>query len=294
MRRNVLIALAALLTSVPSATAQTFTDTTSNGQVLYFKIANGAATLTYERTANPRYTSLVGDVVIPDSVALDGVVYAVTRIDNNAFNRCSDITSITIPAPVTSVGSSAFAQCTSLVTLNFNAESCTQMGSGVFTGCSALTTLNIGGNVKCIPSGFNSCTALEKTNFLGSVEQWMAINLRYNPIQQSRNLYLNDVLLFDLVIPEGITQVGAHFSYDTALITITLPQGVTSIGNKAFQNCAGLTSLTLPQGVTSIGDYAFQNCTGLTSITIPQGVTSIGDYAFQNCSGLTSITIPRR
>ncbi len=293
MRRNVLIALAALLTSVPSATAQTFTDTTSNGQVLYFKIANGAATLTYERTANPRYTSLVGDVVIPDSVALDGVVYAVTRIDNNAFNRCSDITSITIPAPVTSVGSSAFAQCTSLVTLNFNAESCTQMGSGVFTGCSALTTLNIGGNVKCIPSGFNSCTALEKTNFLGSVEQWMAINLRYNPIQQSRNLYLNDVLLFDLVIPEGITQVGAHFSYDTALITITLPQGVTSIGNKAFQNCAGLTSLTLPQGVTSIGDYAFQNCTGLTSITIPQGVTSIGDYAFQNCTGLTSITIPQ-
>ena len=293
MRRNVLIALVVLLASVLSAKAQTFTDTTSNGQVLYFKIANGAATLTYERTANPRYTSLVGDVVIPDSVALDGVVYAVTRIDNNAFNRCSDITSITIPAPVTSVGSSAFAQCTSLVTLNFNAESCTQMGSGVFTGCSALTTLNIGGNVQCIPIGFSGCTALEKTNFLGSVEQWMAINLRYNPIQQSRNLYLNDVLLSDLVIPEGITQVGAHFSYDTALITITLPQGVTSIGNKAFQNCAGLTSLTLPQGVTSIGDYAFQNCTGLTSITIPQGVTSIGDYAFQNCSGLTSITIPQ-
>ena len=293
MRRNVLIALAALLTSVPSATAQTFTDTTSNGQVLYFKIANGAATLTYERTANPRYTSLVGDVVIPDSVALDGVVYAVTRIDNNAFNRCSDITSITIPAPVTSVGSSAFAQCTSLVTLNFNAESCTQMGSGVFTGCSALTTLNIGGNVQCIPSGFSGCTALEKTNFLGSVEQWMAINLRYNPIQQSRNLYLNDVLLSDLVIPEGITQVGAHFSYDTALITITLPQGVTSIGNKAFQNCAGLTSLTLPQGVTSIGDYAFQNCTGLTSITIPQGVTNIGSDAFQNCTGLTTVSLPQ-
>ena len=317
MRRNVLIALAALLTSVPSATAQTFTDTTTNGQVLYFKIANGAATLTYERTANPRYTSLVGDVVIPDSVALDGVVYAVTRIDNNAFNRCSDITSITIPAPVTSVGSSAFAQCTSLVTLNFNAESCTQMGSGVFTGCSALTTLNIGGNVQCIPIGFSGCTALEKTNFLGSVEQWMTINLRYNPIQQSRNLYLNDVLLSDLVIPEGITQVGAHFSYDTALITITLPQGVTSIGNKAFQNCAGLTTVNfnadscisnsnsgifynctsittvnIGDNVKSIPGGAFKGCTGLTSVTLPNSVKSIGNSAFARCTGLMTITIP--
>lgn len=67
---------------------------------------------------------------------------------------------------------------------------------------------------------------------------------------------------------------------------------VTKIGDKAFQNCRGLTSITLPDSLMSIGEYAFENCQSLTTITIPNGVTYINKFAFQFCNNLTSVTIP--
>ena len=64
---------------------------------------------------------------------------------------------------------------------------------------------------------------------------------------------------------------------------------MTSIGNRAFQNCSGLTSITIPNSVTRIRDYTFCDCSGLTSVTIGNSVTSIGDYAFRNCSKLLDV-----
>ncbi|MCR5180562.1 MAG: leucine-rich repeat domain-containing protein [Bacteroidaceae bacterium] len=74
----------------------------------------------------------------------------------------------------------------------------------------------------------------------------------------------------------------------------TIPSTVTAIGDKAFENCEGLTSITIPTSVTSIGRYAFHACEALASITFDAGskLTTIGDYAFLFCSGLTSVTIP--
>ena len=67
---------------------------------------------------------------------------------------------------------------------------------------------------------------------------------------------------------------------------------VTSIGERAFEDCFGLTSVTIGEGVTSIRERAFEDCAGLTSVIIPDSVTSIGSSAFAGCSSLESITIP--
>ncbi|EDO57151.1 leucine-rich repeat domain-containing protein [Clostridium sp. L2-50] len=66
---------------------------------------------------------------------------------------------------------------------------------------------------------------------------------------------------------------------------------VTTIGDRAFNDCTGLTSVTIPEGVTSIGDDAFSLCVKLTSISLPKSLTSIGSWGF-SATGLTSITIP--
>ncbi|MCL2290623.1 MAG: leucine-rich repeat protein, partial [Bacteroidetes bacterium] len=75
------------------------------------------------------------------------------------------ITSLTIPSGVTTIGSSAFRNMTSLTTVNFNATNCTTMGTSnwpVFQGCVAFTTLNIGNNVTRTPAhAFRSCTNLQ-------------------------------------------------------------------------------------------------------------------------------------
>lgn len=67
---------------------------------------------------------------------------------------------------------------------------------------------------------------------------------------------------------------------------------ITSIGDRAFNDCNGITSLIIPDSVVSIGESAFMGCYGLVSIKLPDSIKSIGDAAFCYCKGLTSINIP--
>ena len=91
----------------------------------------------------------------------------------------------------------------------------------------------------------------------------------------------------------AVTSIGDRAFQDCkGLTSITIPNSVTSIGESAFKGCKGLTSVTIPNSVTSIENSTFSGCSGLTSVDIPNSVTSIGNYAFSICSGLTSVTIP--
>lgn len=66
---------------------------------------------------------------------------------------------------------------------------------------------------------------------------------------------------------------------------------VTGIGDRAFENCTGLTYVSIPNSVKIIERRSFLGCSSLTSIEIPNSVTNIGYDAFANCSGLGSITV---
>lgn len=96
-----------------------------------------------------------GDVVIPKEVTYNNITYTVTSIDNHAFRKgfiydgfagkltgsgCIDMTSVTIPNSVTSIGECAFGGCSGLiyVILPENLESIDQ---NAFKGCDGLTDL---------------------------------------------------------------------------------------------------------------------------------------------------------
>ena len=96
----------------------------------------------------------------------------------------------------------------------------------------------------------------------------------------------------NLVIEDGVTEIGNYAFVKLAIETATLGKDVTRIGASAFYFCDGLESINIPDGVTSIGENAFRGCTGLKSINILDGVTRIGAYAFYDCINLGSINIP--
>ena len=182
------------------------------------------------------------------------------------------------------------------VTYNSVTYSITSIGDYAFRYCSGLTSVTIGNSVTSIGNyAFDGCSSLTKVN-ITDIAAWCNIAFggsSANPLHKAKHLFVNDIEVTELVIPDGVTSVGQYAFYDcSSLTSVTIPNSVTSIGEFAFNGCSSFTSVTIPNSVTSIGEYAFNGCSSLTSVTIPNSVTSIGDGAFSYCSNLTSITIP--
>ena len=238
---------------------------------LTYKVSNGEATIT------GCDNSISGDIVIPNT--LGG--YPVTSIGDYAFHG-SDLTSITIPDSVTSIGNYAFEYCTGLTSITIP-DSVTSIGDRAFGHCTGLTSITIPDSVTIIGfCAFEYCTGLTSITIPNSVTI-IGGGAFYDTAYYNNNSNWEDGVLYI-----GSNLIEAKNSISGAY---DVKDGTKTIADHAFYGSTGLTSITIPDSVTSIGGYAFEHCTGLTSVTIPDSVTSIGYLAFSDCTDLTKITV---
>ncbi len=242
----------------------------------------------------PASVTSIGTQIFYKCDNLSTVYYNSTYINSdNKFLNLSHITKVVFGGK--SVPSSILYGFTNIkeVVISDNVKS---IGGYAFEGCSGMEKAVIGDSVTVIgDNAFFECAKLKKV-YITNIDAWLKINFSTeysNPCSNGADLYLNNELVTDVIVPDSITSIGySAFRGCTSLTSIEIPDSVTSIGHYVFYNCTSLTSIEIPDSVTSIGNHAFRGCTSLTSAEIGNGVTSIGYSAFSSCTSLTSIEIP--
>ncbi len=200
-----------------------------------------------------------GDVIIPASVAYNGITYSVTSIGDKAFSNCSELMSVTMPNSVTTIGTYAFQWCTGLTTVTMS-NAVKRISEAAFWSCTSLTNINIPRTVTSIDdAAFMNCTSLTSMR-----------------------------------LPNGLKSIGGYaFALCKGLTRVNIPNSVTSIGDYAFNSCISLTSAVIPNSViannTTHSIAMFSQCTGLTSVTIGSGISWMG-ITFMDCPNITRVT----
>ena len=129
-----------------------------------------------------------------------------------------------------------------------------------------------------------------------------------------KELFLNNIYIEKLVIPETVTTLGYRMCYGcTNLKEVNLPDNISVIPDYAFEKCTLLEKINIPQSLVQIRNdafaesgikefiapdsfkeiwgYAFKDCKNLEKVDLNK-TTSIGDMSFENCTKLSSIVLP--
>lgn len=268
---------------------------------------------------------------VPNNSSCFVIVDGVEEICDYAFSGCNLLKTVTIPNSVISIGSYAFYNCSSITAITIP-DSVISIGAGAFYNCSRLENLSLSNRslLKIGNGAFMNCNI--ENVYITNIFNWCNIIFESesaNPLAYSKNFWLEDELLINVVIPNGITHISDYVFYGYRnLQSVSIPASVISINDTAFDKCDYLsdfivdsnnetylsisgvlyskdakclikypcgkadTDFTVPIFVTTINKRAFSDSKNLTSIVLQNGITTIGPSAFINCNNIDVISIP--
>ena len=94
------------------------------------------------------------DIVIPDSVTYQDMIFSVIAMDDGAFDGCDELNSVVIGNAMETIGEEAFQDCTSLTSVTLGSSVVT-IGAKAFNYCNALQTVTCLGTVPPVMENSN-------------------------------------------------------------------------------------------------------------------------------------------
>ncbi|MBR5620346.1 MAG: leucine-rich repeat protein, partial [Clostridia bacterium] len=242
-------------------------------------ISGSGAMSTFYPSPWNSYLSFIRSVTIRNGV---------TSIGDSAFYECTRLIGVTIPNSVTTIYEDAFNGCTELTSVTIP-NSVTQIGDYAFKSCNALKEITIPENVEKIGrNAFGDCLFLSKIEFNA-----FDCKLDRGILNPTNSVFYGCDSVKQITIGDTVTRINPNiFSYCSGVTEIVIPNSVTMIGISAFYGCTSLVSVTISESVKTIGMGAFMKCSSLRNIVIPDGVETILNAAFRYCSNLINAHIP--
>lgn len=274
-----------------------------------------------------------GVIDIPDTVTSGGQTYTVTAIGEYAFipsRKITNVSSVFIPATVTSIGRFAFRCCKFLATVTFaEGSQLKSIGVSAFSGTNPahprFKEIQIPNSVETIgTNAFQNCQDLESITLPASLKTIESSAFSYclnlSEIRLPTSLKAIQSYVFDgcssleTVFYDGslaqwsrINTSNGFLGYSSPSLVMgdytaqfipvkdendpdPPPKTVTITKYTGTESTVILPSTINSWPVTKIGEAAFQDNTTITSVTIPGSVTEIGANAFAGCTNLTSVT----
>ena len=194
-----------------------------------------------------------------------------------------NISSFTVPSYITTIGNSAFSECSNLISIDMSRE-IPVFSVSAFSGCpNSLTLILPNDTVYVGDAMFGACgdqaiytCANGVLNIYGSGAIWDCPQEEY-------------------VISEHYSSYWDEWEYeygyrptapwkDLSVNRIAIHEGITSVGLRAFEQLKSLTSVSFSASVQSIGGYVFSGCSLLSDVYFPSTPPTIMNTAFSSVS----------
>lgn len=265
---------------------------------LCYSINNDGASVSVANSNGADYSNsypLLTEVTVPNSVYYGGKTYKVTSIGSSAFYNCTTLKSISLPNTIITIEKDAFAHCASLSSINLP-NSVIGIMHAAFEA-TGLTKFEMPNSVKSLGDWvFTSCGELQYLSLSSSLT-----NIPYNAFSRCPRLET-------VVIPPSVASIASYaFSEDTSLKNVIISD-VAAWCNIIFDNWDSnpvyfshrislgeneIENLVVPATVQRVRKYAFYYCESLKTVDVSEGTTFIEDYAFSSCRNLEIVTLPR-
>ncbi len=214
-------------------------------------------------------------------------------VDRQWEDRICDIKKVVVNKNVSSIGSYAFYNASSLEELVIGPD-VTSIGENAFKNCYNLSKITIDKSNTCFVIKDNCLIEVATGKLIRATDaSSIKIDSGVFSIEDSAFYGLNSLKTVDLSalpvseIPEDT------FKECSALTTVKLPSTLTAISNNAFFRCVKLSDVNLGEcsSLKTIAANAFFGCSALKSVTIPESVSSIERLAFSKCDSLETVVV---
>lgn len=227
--------------------------------------------------ANP----LMTECVLPEGLETIGA---------QVFLGCSNMSKLSIPSTVTSIGNDAFLllpKLTSFSVAEGNTSFRYDNGMLLTADNSQLIYCLIAYPDMVIPEGVTSI----KAKCFQQKSQLVNVSLPSTLKTIGANSFVSCENLETVKFNPGLQSIGDNaFASCKKLVSADL-SGVRTIGKQAFAQCAMLTEVTFGPILLSIGDLAFNDCWNIRSIELPGTIALFGKGAFSNCQRMSNIIL---